>query len=126
MKMDKPMQGKRDMPDGVVPATNGRMAMGTSAYALTDDASSKNFAMGTAVRKGNSKGGNMDGFGAGTKVQPTPVMNNNRARFGIRVKMAGGPDPQLTSQTQMNGRIVRAVTRRTAPDFMAGQQFGRM
>lgn len=123
-KSGKPKQGKRDVPDGVVPASNGRVAMGTSAYALTSDASGKDFAYGTAVRKGNSKGGPGSAPDAGTATNRMDVMTppggNQRARWGIRVKLAGGPDPQLTSQTQMNGRIMKSAVRRTAPDFWQG------
>lgn len=121
-KSGKPKQGKRDLPDGVVAASNGRVPMGTSAYALTDDASGKDFAYGTAVRKGNSKSGAPDNAGTATHRMGvmTPPGGNNRARFGIRVKMAGGPDPQLASQTQSNGRIMKSAVRRSVPDFWGG------
>lgn len=116
--------GKRDLPDGVVPASNGRMAMGTGAYVLTDAPSNKTFAFGAAPR-GQAKGGNLDGFGAGTKVNRDGTLNNIGARNAITVKLAGGPDPSLAALNQGNGRILPPATIRSRP-FDDGMQLGRM
>jgi len=88
--------------------------MGTSAASNVKNASGKPLT-GKLVKKKNTASGDL----SGTKADRPQKQVTSARTYGITTKMPSYVDPQI-GPTQGNGRLFKAATNRTLPNFTDG------
>jgi hypothetical protein len=96
-----------------------RVPMGRAGTAFTSPSAKP--ASGTLVKKKNAAAADPAAQGQGTRVNVPSKKERLGAAHSIKVNMVKNTDPAAAA-TQANGRVIPAVTKRTADGFGQGMK----
>lgn len=106
---------------GMAKVGNPRQPMGTAGYTFNDASSAPSENTTLVPKTGNAKGAVEPAAGPTPGTHQYAAYDRNGAHYGVVVNYVAQTSPEAGA-TQANGRVIRSVAGKSAPNFWDGSQ----